>query len=251
MGWKEKSANFSFEHQPIDGLFFLDGKLLANVYPGYGIENYKFPVIYFPSGNQFDLWEHKDPTNGIVHLFGEMDLALYATRDEALTHAKYIASQVGYLVKASGDNVIEAMSFEEERLKIIYDAANGRMSDVVYLKTDEQFIHPAHDLLPPEIREQLPKLYTVSDSQGVEAVAPVKYFTPDAQWTWYPIEFDGADIFVGLVIGDEIEFGFFSLSELKESHGALGLPVERDLHFTPATLRELKEKHEQERRGGH
>lgn len=39
-------------------------------------------------------------------------------------------------------------------------------------------------LLPKEIREQLPPLYA-QDGKGGKAVVAVKFFTPDAQWTWY------------------------------------------------------------------
>jgi len=38
------------------------------------------------------------------------------------------------------------------------------------------------------------------------------------------------------------------LKELEEVRGLLGLPIERDLHFEPKTLKELQEIHERERR---
>jgi hypothetical protein len=50
-----------------------------------------------------------------------------------------------------------------------------------------------------------------------------------------------------LVIGLEIELGYFSLSELKSVKGPMGLPIERDLHFEPKTLKELMEKHKRDR----
>jgi len=55
---------------------------------------------------------------------------------------------------------------------------------------------------------------------------------------------DGDDTFFGLVAGHEIELGYFSLCELEEAKGPLGLPIERDLYFKPKTLKELKELHE-------
>ena len=36
---------------------------------------------------------------------------------------------------------------------------------------------------------------------------------------------------IGLVIGFEIEFGYFNLSELQLVKGSLGLPIERVLYF--------------------
>lgn len=65
----------------------------------------------------------------------------------------------------------------------------------------------------------------------------VKFFTPDGGATWligamYP---DDEDILYGLCdlgVGFP-ELGDVSLSELQEIRGAVGLPVERDLHFVP------------------
>jgi hypothetical protein len=73
----------------------------------------------------------------------------------------------------------------------------------------------------------------------------VKIFTPDSSWTWYAFEFDGNDIFFGLVSGLEVELGYFSLSEFEEIRETLGLPIERDLYFTPITLSELMEQQRQ------
>ena len=69
-----------------------------------------------------------------------------------------------------------------------------------------------HELLPQELKEQLPDLYS-GEEYGMEAKALVKFFTPDAQWTWYASEFDGDDLLFGLVSGLEVELGYFSLSE--------------------------------------
>jgi len=81
----------------------------------------------------------------------------------------------------------------------------------------------------------------------MDAQAMVKFFTPDSNWTWYASEFDGEDIFFGLVIGFEIELGYFSLSELEEIRGPLGLQIERDFYYQPETLGKLQEKHQRER----
>ena len=93
-------------------------------------------------------------------------------------------------------------------------------------------------LINDEIKRVLPKLYE-QDSKGLNAIAHVKFFTPDSNWTWYATEFDGSDIFFGLVDGLYKELGYFSLSELKSIKGPLGLKIERDLYFEPTTLEEL------------
>ncbi len=102
-------------------------------------------------------------------------------------------------------------------------------------------------LIDQEIRTHLPELYA-GEEKGLAALALVKFFTPDSNWTWYASEFDGDDIFFGLVVGQEIELGYFSLAELEQARGPLGLPIERDLYYKPKTLGELQQTHE---RGGH
>lgn len=100
------------------------------------------------------------------------------------------------------------------------------------------------NLLDAESREKLPPLYS-GEELGLMAMALIKFFTPDSNWSWYASEFDGQDTFFGLVSGFETELGYFSLSELENVKGPLGLPIERDLYFQPKTLKELMEKHSQ------
>ena len=98
---------------------------------------------------------------------------------------------------------------------------------------------PGMKLLTEETRKQLPPLYG-QDSKGPEAVAYVKFFTPDSSWTWYATEFDPkAGMFFGLVDGQEKELGYFTLAELESATGPMGLHIERDLHWHPTPLREI------------
>jgi len=86
-------------------------------------------------------------------------------------------------------------------------------------------------LLTQEVRERLPARYKENTP---EPIVQVKFFTPDAGWTWYATEGspeDGDFIFFGYVQGVEPEWGYFSLRELETVRGALGLPVERDRHL--------------------
>ena len=93
-------------------------------------------------------------------------------------------------------------------------------------------------LLTKEIRKKLPPLYS-QDGNGGQAVVHAKFFTPDSNWTFYASEFDGQDMFFGLVDGFEKELGYFSLSELENGRGPMGLPIERDLYWQPKTLEEI------------
>lgn len=93
-------------------------------------------------------------------------------------------------------------------------------------------------LLTQELRKRIPALYAQEGKSG-KTIAYAKYFTPDSNWTWYAAEFDGEDILFGLVEGHEKELGYFSLAELEEVTGPMGLPIERDLYWTPKPLEEI------------
>ncbi|MBA7601148.1 hypothetical protein ES703_08215 [subsurface metagenome] len=92
-------------------------------------------------------------------------------------------------------------------------------------------------LLTKEVLKRLPRLGETSEQE--DPIVQVKFFTPDAQWSWFGTEFDQKDIFFGYVKGLENELGYFSLSELKQVRGSLGLPVERDMYFKPCPLSEV------------
>ena len=95
-------------------------------------------------------------------------------------------------------------------------------------------------LFPDDVKATLPKLYS---QEGVkDPTVYVKFFTPDSGWTWYATEGEqqGEDfIFFGYVIGHEREWGYFSLNELSSAKGPLGLPIERDIHFSPKKKSEI------------
>lgn len=94
-------------------------------------------------------------------------------------------------------------------------------------------------LLTKEILKKLPPLYS-QEKLGDEAIAYCKFFTPDSNWTWWVMEFDGVDTFFGFVQGFEREFGYFSLKELSEIKGPGGLRIERDLWFKPCKVKDIK-----------
>ena len=95
-------------------------------------------------------------------------------------------------------------------------------------------------LLPDEIREKLPALYA-NQKIGDGAICVVKYFALASGWTWYASEFDGQDTFFGLVIGQDMELGYFSFSELS----SLVPLIERDTFYKPQTVAYLKQFYRQ------
>jgi hypothetical protein len=97
-------------------------------------------------------------------------------------------------------------------------------------------------LLTDELRKELPPLYAQKDDK--DPTVYVKFFTPDSNWTWYATEGEQQDddfIFFGYVIGQESEWGYFALNELSAARGPWGLPIERDLYFSPKRVSEIKE----------
>lgn len=87
------------------------------------------------------------------------------------------------------------------------------------------------DLLTPELRAELPKLY--SQDGNSNPTIYVKFFFPAGRWTWFVSEGEqeGDDFrFFGFVVGDFDEWGYFSLNEL-QGINVRGVTVERDLYF--------------------
>jgi len=86
------------------------------------------------------------------------------------------------------------------------------------------------ELLTKEIRQKFKQVGSQENVELGEQICIVKFFDPTGSWTWYATEFDGKDTFFGLVDGFELEWGDFSLSELKSIKGPFGLGIERDLY---------------------
>ncbi len=94
------------------------------------------------------------------------------------------------------------------------------------------------NLLTKEIRRRLPPLY--SSERDKDPIVHVRFFSPWSDWTWYATEFDGEDLFFGLVEGFETEWGYFSLKELTSIKRPGGIPaIERDKCFDPTPISQL------------
>ena len=75
---------------------------------------------------------------------------------------------------------------------------------------------------------------------NADSLALVKLFNPTGAGTWYLAGYDPQDrVAWGLAdLGMEPEYGCIGMEELVEFRGRFGLPIERDLHWTPRPLRE-------------
>jgi hypothetical protein len=94
-------------------------------------------------------------------------------------------------------------------------------------------------LIPQDLLKTLPKLYETEDQN--DPLCHIKLFTPDANFTWYIIEVSiDENLCYGYVKGLENELGYFSLDEIADIRGSLGLKVEIDSSFTPTLLSKIR-----------
>ena len=110
------------------------------------------------------------------------------------------------------------------------------------MKSSSRFSSPAYNLLPADIIGNIPALGATSDNP--DPTFHVKIFTPDSSLTWFVAEYDPeSKIGYGFVIGPFPEWGTFSFDEIRKLRGSLGLPVERDLHFSPCPSSKITKDH--------
>ncbi len=97
------------------------------------------------------------------------------------------------------------------------------------------------ELLNEKDKKRLPSLYSQENNRNQKA--QVHFFDVFSNWNWYAIEFDGEDIFFGLVIGLEKEFGYFSLSEFMEvNRTSKSNYIVKDTDFKPQSVKGIIRK---------
>ncbi len=235
MPWYERQENSPFETSSIPGLVFLHGDVVAKQYQQEWVRGKKYPLIAFPSGTTRELVSIQNQEH--IHLFGEVTVPRINNYGETLNHLFQVGKQLGLLLVGDGERTLSVMNKATGRGYVLRYADQGReLANLTPLPSE------AMELLPDALRAVLPKLNS-TEAQGGNAIAPMKFFSPDANWTWYPTEFDGKDTFFGLVSGYEVELGSFQLSELESIRGGLNLPIERDLYYSPQTMNTLQKLH--------
>jgi hypothetical protein len=136
---------------------------------------------------------------------------------------------------------------------------NHEFNDPECEQRRQQELLDGTNLFPEILKERMPALY--SQEQERDPFVVVKYFDPVGSWTWYATEGSLVDedgymdtnkekvdfLFFGLVVGFEPELGYFSLNELKTAkeglRGIRAMPIERDIHFRPQRLSEVRRRH--------
>jgi hypothetical protein len=235
MPWYSKEQPTPFDATQIEGMQSLHGDVLAQRYRQDWTAGKKYPLITFPSGLEREITTgSEDQSNPHIHLFDRVALPYQSSRDEALAQVAPLAQEHGYQLAREQDAGLRITDPVTRRgYAITFDNEARQIVNV------EPFPEYAMELMPGKIRAALPPLYS-QENKGLEAVAPVKFFVPAGSWTWYATEFDGDDLLFGLVSGFEVELGYFSLRELDGVRDQLGLPIERDLYYSPTTLKEIQ-----------
>lgn len=93
-------------------------------------------------------------------------------------------------------------------------------------------------LLPKDIRNTLPPLCSLQDDP--DPVVSVRFHDTVNNWSWYPLEFDGDNLFYGLVDGMRRELGYFTLTDLLNCNGLAGFEqIRRDESFKPTRVKDI------------
>jgi hypothetical protein len=93
-----------------------------------------------------------------------------------------------------------------------------------------------------EIFREACRLRQVPGIGSEDTMARVKIFNPCGSWTWFISEWDPkTDECFGFVKGDYPELGYFTLGELAEVRGPLGIGLEVDTFWLPQDLESLQD----------
>ncbi|MGA9769042.1 MAG: DUF2958 domain-containing protein [Blastocatellia bacterium] len=99
-----------------------------------------------------------------------------------------------------------------------------------------------YEFFPDALKAQVPALYSQEASK--DPTVYMKFFQPWGAWTWFITEGedrDGDYLMFGYVIGQDKEWGYVSMNELKSVNGPYGLKIERDIHFSPKPKSQVPE----------
>jgi|TARA_Y100000034_G_C6823369_1_gene371067 hypothetical protein len=94
-------------------------------------------------------------------------------------------------------------------------------------------------LLTKEITKKALEQYDKGSDMDEQMII-AKFFNPMGSWTWYLMNLaNDEDCAWGIVDGNAVEMGSFSIKELQDVKLPFGLGIERDLYFEPIKADEL------------
>jgi hypothetical protein len=93
--------------------------------------------------------------------------------------------------------------------------------------------------------DRLPTYAELGDRPLAEITAKIRLFNPTGIGTWWIAAYHPEDGNAwGVAELQCREIGSFSMVELVEFRGRMGLPIERDLHYQPVSIAQLLEEAE-------
>ena len=96
-------------------------------------------------------------------------------------------------------------------------------------------------LMTKAIQEKAEKQYDLGSDLEQKVVA--KYFDPAGNWKWFLMNKHKDDDYCwGIVKGNAIEMGSFSIKELENIRLPFGLTIERDTSFKPMKAQDVWDK---------
>src|SRR5579859_245371 len=164
MGWIEKDQTTPFDTQPISGLLFLDGDLIARTQQpdlprnwAQEFRGFKYPVIIFPSGTEASvIIDEAEQILVCIHL--QMRLPYYDDRENAYMNAATLLEPHQQIDRVGETGLALWLDDPHQHMLITYDNQARHMSNVDFVpeKADEAayLLHLKDEVL--ERFQQLP-----------------------------------------------------------------------------------------------
>lgn len=89
-------------------------------------------------------------------------------------------------------------------------------------------------LMTNELRKKLPPLHSTKDQEDPMVIC--RFYYPRYGVSFYAIEFDGENMFYGLIGHDKLRFDYFSLGGLEETQIVSTLTAVERMPFKPCRL---------------
>lgn len=103
------------------------------------------------------------------------------------------------------------------------------------------YFSPMKQLIPQTLYHQYQSTYSENNDSNTTLLR-CKLFDPCSQWTWYIADYDPiTKIAFWFVVWLENERWDFDLTELENYRWRMWIWIERDLYYSPCTLKDLIE----------
>lgn len=140
MAWVEKGTPTPFDQQPIAGLYFLDGDLIARACHGLPerwankLRGHKHPFIHFPSGIDLEVTIDSSTGEVLIYVLQDLALAYHDTRDHAYARLHRLAEPHWLMTKRGSEGLELFCGVPDDTVLITYDNQHRLMVDVALVE---------------------------------------------------------------------------------------------------------------------